>query len=444
MQEFDLTADEIISTLMSLPNEVPLCLLDSSASRSGERRLIAGIGPREFLGTWSRDPENTLDELDECLAIKDRVFFFAIAYDLGLKLQNIESRHNRNRFPDAKDITLYSFDAIAIHDYNDRRSYFGCDDAKRSEQWAKLVARGAPTLDRSHRSHERTEASSNFTSEEYIAAVESIRNEIRLGNTYQANLTQQFTIELPPTLTPDEVFLRLRAENPAPFAAFFRYRDLALISSSPERFIRFRRDGKKRIITASPIKGTRPRGSSAVEDSALRRELLESEKDRAENTMIVDLMRNDLGRVCKYGTIRPSEICAIEEHPTVFHLVSTINGELREDVTFTDILRSIFPSGSITGAPKHRTMKIIDEIEPHCRGMSMGMIGYYIPEGVFGLPETLDANVAIRTMTIEDDKAVFNVGGGIVYDSDPISEYNESLLKAKALLKALNATFRDH
>lgn len=444
MQEIDLSADEIISALMSLPNELALCLLDSSSAQSGERRLIAGIGPKETLDTWSRDVEESLDKLEEILAIKDRAFFFAFAYDLGLKLQNVESRHNSDQFPNFFDIKVYSFNALAIHDYYDGRSYLGCNDEKLAAQWVKFLAKRAKPLDETQFVHERTEASSNFTAKEYIATVESIRNEIRLGNTYQANLTQQFTVELPPTLTPDDVFLRLRAENPAPFSAFIRHRDLAMISSSPERFIRFRREGEKRIITASPIKGTRPRGASVAEDEALQRELLDSEKDRAENTMIVDLMRNDLGRVCKFGTVKTSAVCEIEAHPTVFHLVSTINGELREDVTFTDIVRSIFPSGSITGAPKHRTMKIIDALEPNCRGLSMGAIGYYIPEGVFGLPETFDSSVAIRTMTIEDDKAVFNVGGGIVYDSDPVSEYQESLLKAKALLKALNASFRDH
>ena len=174
------------------------------------------------------------------------------------------------------------------------------------------------------------------------------------------------------------------------------------------------------------------------EDEALRAELESSEKDRAENTMIVDLLRNDLGRVCEYGSISVESVCEIEEHPTLFHLVSTISGRLRNKATFTDVLRALFPCGSITGAPKIRTMEIIDEIEPAKRGLSMGAIGYFIPErGFEGLEPGFDLSVAIRTMVIDGRSAVFNVGGGITIDSDPAAEFEETQIKAKALLGAL-------
>src|SRR4029077_2089351 len=190
-------------------------------------------------------------------------------------------------------------------------------------------------------------------------------------------------------------------------------------------------------ITASPIKGTRPRGVNSVEDRRLRHELQTSEKDRAENTMIVDLLRSDLGRVCEYGSVAVRDLCSIQELPTLFHLVSTIEGKLRSDTRQSDIIRALFPCGSITGAPKISTMRIIDEFEPDQRGLSMGAIGLYIPEEGFDLQPGIDSSVAIRTMTIRENTVTFNVGGGITIDSDPESEYMESLLKARALVDAL-------
>jgi para-aminobenzoate synthetase component 1 len=159
--------------------------------------------------------------------------------------------------------------------------------------------------------------------------------------------------------------------------------------------------------------------------------------------MIVDLLRNDLGRVCEYGTVRVEKLCDLEEHPTLFHLVSTIVGDLRKDVGFSDILRAVFPCGSITGAPKLSTMRIIDNLETVNRGLSMGAIGYSIPNESFGVAPVTDLSVAIRTMVIRDDDATFNVGGGIVIDSDPEREYDETLLKAQALLSALGAEYQE-
>jgi len=223
-------------------------------------------------------------------------------------------------------------------------------------------------------------------------------------------------------------------EHPAPFAAFIKRKNSTVISASPERFFNIS-DGR---ISASPIKGTSPRGSTEEDDTRLRGELAASEKDRAENTMIVDLLRNDLGRVCEYGSVEVERLCEIEEHPTLFHLVSTIAGELRAEARFDDILRALFPSGSITGAPKIRTMEIIDELEPDARGLSMGTIGYYIPKkGFDGLEPGFDLSVAIRTMVVRGRDAVFNVGGGITIDSDPDAEWEETEVKAKALLSSV-------
>jgi len=186
-------------------------------------------------------------------------------------------------------------------------------------------------------------------------------------------------------------------------------------------------------VEAWPIKGTRARGASAEEDARLKAELQRSAKDAAENVMIVDLLRNDLGRVCRYGSIEVAELCALQEHPTLFHLVSKVRGTLRSEVSASELLRATFPCGSITGAPKLRAMEIIDEVETTPRGLSMGAIGYFSFDGA------IDLNVAIRTMVVRDGAARFNVGGGIVADSDPASEYEESLVKARALLRALRA-----
>ncbi|HXK39405.1 MAG TPA: aminodeoxychorismate synthase component I, partial [Candidatus Paceibacterota bacterium] len=282
---------------------------------------------------------------------------------------------------------------------------------------------------------------SNFSREDYMAAVERIRDYIRRGDTYQTNLTQQLRTRLPEGVTPEQVFLSLRKDHPAPFAAFLKRKTSAVVSASPERFFCVKSDG---TIEASPIKGTRRRGDSPGEDAQLRAELVASEKDRAENTMIVDLVRNDLGRVCEFGSVAVEKLCEVEEHRTLFHLVSTVSGKLRPGTAFSEILRATFPCGSITGAPKIRTMQIIEEIETERRGLSMGAIGVYIPPdwdfGSVAFDAVYDLSVAIRTMVIRDGVATFNVGGGIVIDSVPADEYAESLLKAVALLASLGKT----
>jgi anthranilate synthase component 1 len=233
---------------------------------------------------------------------------------------------------------------------------------------------------------------------------------------------------------PLAIYRALRMLNPSPYMFLLNFgEDLDLIGASPEMMVRLEDD----IATVRPIAGTRKRGADEADDQRLEKELINDPKERAEHVMLVDLGRNDLGRVCEYGSISVTELCAIQELPTLFHLVSTIQGKLRVDTPPSQILEALFPCGSITGAPKLRTMKIIDELETEPRGLSMGAIGIYIPDGKFGLPGTLDLSVAIRTMVIRDKIATFNVGGGIVIDSDPENEYEESLIKARALLGSI-------
>jgi para-aminobenzoate synthetase component 1 len=267
---------------------------------------------------------------------------------------------------------------------------------------------------------------SNFTRDEYISAVEKAREYIIAGEIYEVNLSQRFETEL--SIKPYELYLRLREINPAPFASYLDFNGVTIVSASPERFLKLKDD----YVETRPIKGTRPRGKNAQEDSKLSYELLHSVKDRAENLMIVDLERNDLGRVCRYGTVEVTEFAMLETFPTVFHLTSTVTGKLREDKNCIDLLKASFPGGSITGAPKIRAMEVIDELEPTRRSIYTGSIGY------LGFDGNLDINIAIRTFIIKNKHAYFQVGGAIVYDSDPESEYQETLDKAKALIDALN------
>lgn len=266
---------------------------------------------------------------------------------------------------------------------------------------------------------------SNFEMESYCRAVQRVREYIAAGDVYQVNLSQRFS--LPKKVEPWELYKRLREINPAPMAAFLDTGEMKIVCSSPERFLKVR--GKH--VETRPIKGTRPRGRDPDEDRRLRDELLNSEKDRAELIMIVDLERNDLGRVCEIGSVRVPEIYRIEEYATVFHLVSTVVGELSENKDFMDLLRASFPGGSITGAPKIRAMEIIEELEPVRRGVYTGSIGY------IGFDGDADLNIVIRTFVFKGDRIYFQVGGGVVIDSDPYGEYMETMDKARALIMAL-------
>jgi len=266
---------------------------------------------------------------------------------------------------------------------------------------------------------------SNFTKESYCNMVEEAREYIRNGDIYQVNLSQRFKTQI--TRGPLDIYKSLRSYSPAPFSAYMSFDDIKVLSNSPERFIKI----NGRNIETRPIKGTRPRGKNSDEDINLQSELLNSEKDRAELTMIVDLERNDLGKVCKIGTVEVEQLLKLEKYATVLHLVSEVKGTLKDDVDVIDCIRGAFPGGSITGAPKVRAMEIIDELEPIKRGVYTGSIGYIDFNG------NSDLNIAIRTIIIKDSEAFFNVGGGIVWDSVPEKEYQETLDKGKALIKVL-------
>ena len=281
------------------------------------------------------------------------------------------------------------------------------------------------TVSRNDRQNKKITLKSNFTPEEYMKAVNRVREYIAAGDVFQVNLSQRFEADL--KIPSYELCKRLRAVNPAPFASYLNFPGVAVVSASPERFLKVQGD----LVETRPIKGTRPRGRDSAEDDHLANELIHSAKDRAENLMIVDLERNDLGRVCRYGTVKVTELAILETFPTVFHLTSTVVGRLRRGKSNIDLLKATFPGGSITGAPKVRAMEIIDELEPTRRSVYTGSIGY------LSFNEDMDINIVIRTFLIKEGKAYFQVGGGIIYDSDPEAEYIETLDKARALIQAL-------
>jgi para-aminobenzoate synthetase component 1 len=270
-----------------------------------------------------------------------------------------------------------------------------------------------------------------FDASTYAKAVDAAKEEIAAGNAYQICLTHRMERDF--AGDPWSLYRRLREQNPAPFASYIELPEVAIAGSSPERFLRLSPD---RSVESRPIKGTRPRGRDAGEDGANRARLACSAKDRAENLMIVDLVRNDLGRVCEIGSVEVPELMAIEAYASVFQMVSTVRGRLRAERDAVDLIRAAFPPGSMTGAPKIAAMRILDRLEPVRRGIYSGALGYFDVRG------GLDLCVVIRTILVRGGRAYVHVGGGIVADSDPMGEYRETLDKARALVAALEGPRR--
>ncbi len=324
------------------------------------------------------------------------------------------------------DMYFGFYDRVIVYDHHEKRCLLAGRGAKDGLRHAVTAAhKGGPIESPTRKDNGKPAIESNFTRDGYLAAVRRVKEYIAQGDIYQVNLSQRFETEI--TVPPHELYMRLRAMNPAPLSSYIQFDDKAVVSSSPERFLRLR-SGR---VQTRPIKGTRPRGSDADSDDRLRAELINSPKDNAELTMIVDLERNDLGRVCNYGSVRVTCKNALETHPTVFHLGATVEGDLHARYDAVDLIKATFPGGSITGAPKIRAMEIIDELEPTRRSVYTGAIGY------IGFNGDMDLNIAIRTFLIKNSRAYFQVGGGIVADSNPEGEYEETLHKAKALIESV-------
>ncbi len=266
----------------------------------------------------------------------------------------------------------------------------------------------------------------HFDRSAYTQAVQKCRDHIFRGDIFEVCLTHQ--LEASFTGSSWALYQILRHINPAPFAAWLKFPDFQVASASPERFLKL---NAQRLAESRPIKGTRARGKTAAQDQEQALSLASSEKDRAENVMIVDLVRNDLGKVCRQGSVTVPEMLVVEKYSTVFQLVSTVQGILNQDLDAFDLVRACFPGGSMTGAPKIEAMQIIDSLEPVTRGLYSGAIGYIDASGV------MDLNIIIRTMLCQDNRVTFGIGGAIVADSDPLEEYRETLDKAQALVDAL-------
>jgi aminodeoxychorismate synthase component I len=302
--------------------------------------------------------------------------------------------------------------------------------AERAEALAKRVAARsrAPGPPVARPSAAPATPRSRYDAESYGSQVRRAKARIAAGDAYQVCLTHD--LEVPFRGDPQRLYRRLRELNPAPFGALLSLPEASILSCSPERLLHL---GPDRWVESRPIKGTRPRAAEPAADRARQSELASSEKDRAENLMIVDLVRNDLGRVCETGSVHVPELMVIEPYATVFQMVSTVRGRLRPDRDVFDLLRALFPAGSMTGAPKIAAMRILAELEPVRRGVYAGAIGYLDLRGGASL------SVVIRTAVLRDGRARIGVGGGIVADSDPAAEWHESWDKAAALLAAFGA-----
>jgi para-aminobenzoate synthetase component 1 len=326
------------------------------------------------------------------------------------------------------DMHFALYDRVAAHDHASGDWYAAslCGDEGIAWVAARLAAT-RPDRGRSAPAKARAAPRGNFSHDDYVAAIRRTKEYIAAGDIFQANLSQRFEADV--AEEPAELYRRLRRVNPAPFSAYLAldHSNGAVLCSSPERFLRVA-DGR---VETRPIKGTRHRGTTTADDDRLGAELLASVKDGAELNMIVDLERNDLGRVCDYGSVVVTEYKALERYASVLHLVSTIEGRLHARHDVVDLLKATFPGGSITGAPKVRAMEIIDELEPTQRGIYTGSIGYLGADGV------ADLNIVIRTIVLRAGRAWFQVGGGIVADSDPAAEFQETLDKGERLFEAL-------
>jgi anthranilate synthase component 1 len=279
-------------------------------------------------------------------------------------------------------------------------------------------------------SQEELQVRSNFEKSDYLNAVSKAKEYIAAGDIFQVVLSQRFEVDL--KTAPFEIYRALRIVNPSPYMYFLKMPDAAIVGSSPEMLVKIQGDE----AAYRPIAGTRPRGANDVEDERLAQELKADEKERAEHIMLVDLGRNDLGRVCKYGTVRVEDLMFIERYSHVMHLVSALRGQLPPDVDRLDTMMACFPAGTVSGAPKVRAMEIIDELEPTRRGVYSGAIMY------LDFSNNLDSCIAIRTLVVKGNKGYIQAGGGIVADSTPEGEYMETVNKSRALLRAIQLAQR--
>lgn len=426
----------------------PAVLESSQHQEDNGRFSILAFDPIEEFHFPSGRPGNAFRALAERSAMLPRVgpsdspcpfpggWIGYFSYEAGHVLENLPL--DRCKIPLLPLAFFRLYDTAAVFDHREDQWYAYAVDWPKTFDGQPLAARQriakirtlleraqssellpSPTID-----HQK-ETIPNMSRSEYIQKFAAAMRYIERGDVYQVNLTQRFTTRW--DLSSLDLYRRLRHCNPAAFSAFLPFDGGAVLSSSPELFLHLQ-DGK---VVTRPIKGTRPRLGNRSDDTAARRELLCSEKEHAELNMIIDLLRNDLGRVCEYGSVVVRQAGAIEEHPGLFHRVAEIEGTVRGETSWVDLLEATFPGGSITGAPKIRAMQIIEELEPTTRDVYCGSIG------MIGLDGSLKMNIAIRTMLHIDHDVHFCAGGAIVADSTPEDEYNETLAKARGMMLAV-------
>ena len=436
----------------ALKDEKNCFFLDSSLNSNPLGRYsFLGIDPFYVLETKNQDPLPRLREILGRYRISipgDSIPFLGgavgyLAYDLGFSLEKkLESRLKASQ--DMPNCSLGFYNTIITIDHFKQLLYiFSVGFPERNYRLAKALCEfifkkiykllcGINSVKGNNKKYKptssRTELKSNFTKEDYISAIKCAKEYIKKGDIYQVNLSQEFSAKT--DLSGFEIYKRLRKISPSYFSAYLDYQDYQILSSSPESFLRLEGD----LVTTRPMKGTRARSKNKLNDLKFKKELLESAKDKAELVMIVDLERNDLGRVCNYGSIEVNTIRQLEEYSTVFQTTADVCGRLNKNKDRIDLIRACFPGGSITGCPKIRAMEIIQELEPSRRSIYTGCLGYLSFSGNMGL------NILIRTILKKEDKLYFSVGGGIVADSNPEDEYGETLVKAKAMMEAVNAS----
>jgi para-aminobenzoate synthetase component 1 len=452
----ELTPWETCRRLADLPH---LLFLDSAIVSPQGRYSYVSADPISWIDSFHdevRVDGRILSERDPFDAVRTRLtawraelvrelppFQGGVAGLFGYDLVHHLERLPRPTFDDFQvpELAVGVYDWVLAFDHETRCNWLivadlpGRDRQRRRDEVRRWLDRPDPPLPppqvpiairTSHFATPRPGVTSNFDRAGYEAVLRRAIEYIHAGDCFQVNIAQRLLH--PQTAPALEVYQRLRTRNAAPFAGYLDLGNFAIASASPERFLQLT-DGE---VVTRPIKGTRPRGYYPMEDMARSEDLMESLKDRAENVMIVDLLRNDLGRVCQYGSIHVSAVCQLETFRFVHHLVSEIRGRLRPGLGAIDLLRATFPGGSVTGAPKIRAMEIITELERTTRGPYCGCLGY------LGFDGAMDTNLLIRTFVIGQGWMQFAVGGGIVADSDPAREYEETWHKAAGLLRALD------
>ncbi len=377
---------------------------------------------KEYLNSHREENPTTLP------IVSGAVGYFS--YDYGREKEGVRSRHRKK--VEIPDCILCFYDLFIVEDHSAHTLYLigngNLKDSRRMTEELLLRIRGITEADwkeENRRESRRITVEANFEKKEYLTAVEDTIRHIVEGDIYIMNMTQQLSVS--GESGPYQVFRRLRRENPSPFGGYFQYGDFQIICASPERFLQMQNGH----VMTRPIKGTRKRGTTPEEDEALKKELADSEKDKSELLMIVDLERNDLNRVCVPGSVKVTELFQVETYATVFHLVANVEGDLEEGKNVMDLIEAAFPGGSITGAPKLRAMEIIDGLEHDRRNLYTGSIGYLTLSG------DCDLNIVIRTALHKDGVYQIGVGGGITCESELEFEYEETLQKAKALLEAI-------